>query len=167
MYHSACMYGPTSSNIAASKLTRSENLSTSSLADNRHISAGKTDRLGLPVHNIAHTTLVFKIEFLSWTLTWKHSVHLRENEAGHLSQAASLGFMQTPSLQPHSLLEDQRFVPSQDASSQKGDWMGNHLRTHTVECIDLESIYNSYLLNTCYWGLIKLKREYFFRARLG
>lgn len=61
------MYGSKSSNIAAFKVTRSETLPTNKTyqLNKRDIDASKAGKPGRPAHNIVHTTLVFKIEFLS------------------------------------------------------------------------------------------------------
>lgn len=61
------MYGSKSSNIAAFKATRLETLPTNKTyqLNKRDIDASKAGKPGCPAHDIVHTTLVFKIEFLS------------------------------------------------------------------------------------------------------
>lgn len=104
---------------------------------------------------------------------------------GPLATATSFSFMQAPSRQPYSLLANQWFVPPQNVSPQKSDRTTHAEPTQLIVLIFKLFIFlisancfsrvYAYFLGGggawpekfCYWGLMKLKREYLLLEKLG
>lgn len=147
MYHSACTYGSKSSNIAASKVTRSETLPTNKTYQlNKRDRCKQSRQAGASCTQYSAHNAGFQNRIPELNVDRKNTqfICVETNQDPCHRQSVSFGFRQAPSLQQHSLLDDSWFVPPQDAPSQKGDLMACHTGTHTQLSLPSASVFEAF-----------------------